>query len=380
MIITEDERYACMFLCHLKTTGLKSVKRLIHHYGSAVNAVNNILQNEKETRLLNENGIIKATTLEELKNEDYNRWYENINQKMLNYNIKASVIIDEDFPERLKEIPDCPLVLYYRGNLELTRTRNTIGSIGSRRPTSYGLMMAEEFCKELASRGITIVSGMAYGIDARSHRSAISSGGSTIAVLGGGVDICYPRTNFDIYTEMCSSQLVLSEYEPGREHLSMNFPQRNRIISGLSDTLLVVEAAQKSGTLITVDFGLEQGKTIYAIPGRATDLMSRGVNNLIKQGAMLVDSPMDIIMDMLGTHIVQDGVARDSNKSNKTRIKSLPANKQKILGMLGYEPVYIDELIRANDMKISETIHLLRELEDEGFIVCFEKSYYLLKV
>ena len=252
----------------------------------------------------------------------------------------------------------------------------------------------DQFSRGLSNKGIAIVSGMAYGVDGKAHRSCIEEKGKTIAVLGGGVDICYPRTNLDIYLEMCENQLVLSEYEPGEAHKTLHFPARNRIISGLADGVLVTEAALRSGTMITVDRALEQGRTVYAVPGRMTDLMSKGTNNLIKQGAILVDSTEDIVRDMLGieeskTKQTRKTSARQANSSNTTNEVSLakdsacnPSLNEKeksIIGMLGYEPVFIDDLIRSNGMNIGETLGTLRHLEGLGLIVSVENSYYVLK-
>ena len=274
-----------------------------------------------------------------------------------------------------------------RGRTELLDYENGLGVIGSRRPTHYGVTMADEFSKSLSRKGFTIISGMAMGIDAMAHQSALESGGNTIAVFGGGVDICYPQTNYDIFLEMCEKGLILSEYEPGEAHVSIHFPARNRIISGLSDAVLVVEAALRSGTLITADFALEQNKDVFAVPGRVTDMLSKGTNNLIKQGAILADSPADILIYMVGPDefYKSTGTKRDEAATEKSSQKVVdqpraPLNEKqkKLLSVLGFEPVFIDDLIRINDMNITDTLHQMKVLTDLGYVRVVEQSYYIL--
>ena len=372
---------ACLWLNHIKTFRFKDIYPLIEHFGGIVETYEFFTGGEDNLNMLVDAKCIKPQTKTEIMEIDMDYWLNNLNDDLERTGIRYSTYLDPSFPERLKCIQEYPLVLYYRGNLELAKSDHAIGIVGSRRPTFYGLNTAEEFAGELARKGIVVVSGMAYGIDSKSHQAAINVGGKTIAVLGGGVDICYPTVNFDIYQDMCENHLVLSEYEPGTQHVSKNFPTRNRIISGLSDGLLVVEAALRSGTLITADFALNQGKAIYAVPGRTSDILSKGSNNLIKQGAMLADSPVDIMVDMYGTEYT-----REKNKAKEIKpgkyeknVKNLTMIQKKLYTMLGYEPIYIDDLIRANDMKIGETIQEMNELCRQGFAECVEKCYYILK-
>lgn len=205
---------------------------------------------------------------------------------------KYTTIISDDYPKMLKQINCPPFVLYYHGNLDLVNQK-TIGVIGMRRPSRYGIKAAKFFVEELTKQNFVIVSGMALGIDAIAHQSAIDHQGSTIAVLGSGIDHCYPGSNLKLYENLIKNQLVLSEYPGALVPRKENFPRRNRIISGLSESILVIEANQKSGTMITVGHALDQGKDIFAIPGRIDD--ARGCNFLIQQGAKLVMNVQDII-------------------------------------------------------------------------------------
>ena len=195
---------------------------------------------------------------------------------------------------------DPPDILYVKGILskKLNIYNMNIGVVGARNASVYGRELASFFGRELAKEGINIISGLALGIDGMSHRGALYAGGYTVGVLGCGIDVIYPRENAELFFEMYKNGAVISEYGPGVIPNPGFFPIRNRIISGLSDGLLVVEARKKSGSLITADLALEQGKQVYAIPGRITDKSSECTNNLIRQGAMCVVSPKEIIEDL----------------------------------------------------------------------------------
>lgn len=201
------------------------------------------------------------------------------------------------YPEKLRHIPQPPNSLYLKGCMPPIN-EPLLGVVGTRRPTPYGRDMTKQFIKALSAAGIHIVSGLAAGIDTISHQSALEAKTYTMGVLGGGIDSIYPRENFNLYRRMYQFGGVLSEYNAGIPNLAGLFPERNRIISGMSDAILIIEAAEKSGSLITADHALEQGKEIYVIPGRITDSMSAGCNHLISQGAHLVTSPNDIIDDL----------------------------------------------------------------------------------
>ena len=373
----EKMRIAYIWLNHLTTFRTGDLKKLYKLFVDPIGIVENIYESAEVRNSLIESKVIKDTTGEEIKNQNIEEWYENHEKTCIYKNIKYKTPIDEDYPIRLSELKDMPLVIYYKGDLDITKEPHTIGVVGSRRPTFYGTMEVEEFVSELTARGIVIVSGMAYGIDSKAHKAAIDSGGKTIAVLGGGVDICYPQINIDLYQEISENHLIVSEYEPGTAHVSKHFPLRNRIISGLSDGLLLVEAALRSGTLITADYALEQGKSIYGIPGRASDVMSRGVNNIIKQGAALVDCPADIIKDIFNESFMPKSSVRGRKRDKN--LAGLSATEKSIIGILGYEPTFIDDIIRHNHMAIGETIHILDELCKKDLVTTVEKGYYILK-
>ena len=204
---------------------------------------------------------------------------------------------DEEFPEKLRQIKNPPEGIYVRGQLP-AEDKPTVAIIGARRCSTYGREMAEWFAGELAAAGVQVVSGMAAGVDGIAQRASLRAGGRSFGVLGCGTDICYPTDNRDLYETLQKRGGILSEYAPGTPPDAFHFPMRNRIISGISDAVLVVEAKERSGTLITVDFALEQGREVFVLPGRITDSLSAGCNRLLRQGAGIALSPKDIMEEM----------------------------------------------------------------------------------
>lgn len=215
-------------------------------------------------------------------------------EEMEEQEIRFAVYDDPEYPQKLRNLPDPPFGLYYYGRLP-SDTHPSAAIIGTRMASAYGRDQARVFAREIAREGVQIISGMAIGIDGIAGRGALDADGDTFAVLGCGVDICYPKENLDLYEALLERGGILSEYPPGSEPQKKMFPSRNRIISGLSDVVLVIEAREKSGTLITVDRALEYGIDVYALPGRVSDRNSRGCNELIRQGAGIATCPQDIL-------------------------------------------------------------------------------------
>ena len=227
---------------------------------------------------------------------------EKIADDLRQKNISYICLAEERFPERLRRIPDPPFGLYCRGRLpDEDDLQHAAAVIGARMASGYGREQARRFGFRLAARGITIVSGMARGVDGIAQKAALDAGGRSFAVLGCGVDLCYPDENQALYDRLLEAGGILSEFPPGTPPDSKNFPQRNRIISGLADLVLVIEARKRSGTQITVDMALEQGREVFALPGRVSDALSDGCNRLIRQGAWIATCPEDVLEYFYGT-------------------------------------------------------------------------------
>ena len=238
-------------------------------------------------------------------------------EKLEGYDIKAVTWHDPDYPARLKEIYDYPPVLYIRGSLQ-PEDEWCLAVVGTRRPTVYGKQVTEEIVTGLARNRITVVSGLAKGIDSMAHQSALEAGGRTIAVMGGGLDAIYPAENAGLARDVVKSGALLSEYHPGTRPRPENFPRRNRIMSGMSLGVLVVEAGETSGALITARLALEQNREVFAIPGSILSPASRGTNNLIQEGAKLVADYTDILEELNLTAVAEQLVMKEIIPSSET--------------------------------------------------------------
>jgi DNA processing protein len=299
-------------------------------------------------------------------------------QKMLETGAALITISDPSYPERLKEIYDPPIVLFARGRLELLQSV-MLGVVGTRRATAYGTAACERLATDLAHAGLTITSGMARGIDTAAHRSALDAGGDTIAVFGCGVDLVYPAENRKLASDIAQKGLLLSEFPMGGPAYPQNFPTRNRIISGMSVGVLVVEGAQYSGSAITAKMALEQQREVFAIPGNITSKMSWGPNLLIKQGAKLVQEWNDVIVELpaeVRRALVAKAQARSAAISLEPQDNQLPLDgsvgpaHKALLGHLKPDlPTHIDQLHETFDtLTSSEIIAALFDLELLGLI------------
>ncbi len=288
--------------------------------------------------------------------------------------IKKIGMSSGSYPANLKNIYDPPKQLYVNGNI-LEEDRNAVAIVGSRRASIYGLEMGEKLGYDLAARGITVVSGMAIGIDTAAHRGALKAKGRTIAVLGSGHNNIYPSQNRELYQEIARTGAVVTEYEDDMEPLRYNFPRRNRIISGLSLGVVIVEAARNSGALITADFAAEQGREVFAVPGKISSNTSSGTNELIKDGARLIQSVDDIFeeLSIKGTPSasgVRDEAARKAIASKtKTYIyNSLTDNERKIYKLLSDEPIYIDEILTKTGLDSSIALKTILGMQLKSLI------------
>lgn len=303
-------------------------------------------------------------------------------QKVWNYvtgsGISYTYCREPDFPQKFVDIPDPPFGIFYKGRLP-DGCVPAVALIGSRKCSEYGTYMAELFAAGFASAGVDVISGMALGIDGISQRAALKAGGSSFAVLGCGVDVVYPRANEPLYRQLQEKGGVLSEYPPRMEPRPALFPPRNRIISALADVVVVVEACEKSGTLITVDMALEQGKEVYALPGRCTDALSMGCNRLLRQGAMIAVSPDDIISDM---HWERQ-TSRHGRTERKLAVSKISETAKEIYAVLASLPVTQEEIVarlreNRSALSVPQICQGLVELELKGLAASQNRQYKLL--
>jgi DNA processing protein len=272
---------------------------------------------------------------------------------------RVNVLVCEDptYPSRLKEIYDYPPVLYVRGSLP-AEDETCLAIVGTRRPTVYGRQVTEEIVADLARSKITIVSGLARGIDSVAHRAALDAGGKTAAVFGSGLDIVYPAENAKLAQAVMENGALISEYPLGVKPKAENFPLRNRIMSGLSLGVLVVEAGEKSGALITAHQAVEQNREVFAIPGSILSPASQGTNRLIQEGAKLVRNYADILQELNLTIVVQQAEIKEFSPASEI--------ESAILNQLSSEPNHIDEICRHSALTMPEVSSTLAILELKG--------------
>lgn len=275
--------------------------------------------------------------------------------------IKWMSLYDENYPKLLAQIYDPPVILYYKGTIQASDEK-AIAVVGTRKMTGYGSVVTEQFTKDLVNAGLTIVSGLARGVDSQAHRITLKTGGRTLAILGGGLNYIFPPENTNLAEEIASGfGAVISEFPPDYPSLPGNFPSRNRIISGLSLAVLVTEAAQDSGSLITARQALEQGREVFAVPGPITSSLSKGPIDLIREGARPVSSAQEIL-DELGLDVVQSAKLKVQSETQ------LSEDEQKVLDCLGEESLHIDEVCRALNLPSSKVSANLLKMEITGLV------------
>jgi DNA processing protein len=292
--------------------------------------------------------------------------------------VNVITIKEDDYPVLLKNIYDPPPIIYYRGNfLDMVNNKKTLAVVGSRKATYYGRKIARDISLELASRGYTIISGLARGIDTKAHLGALEAGGKTVAVLGCGIDRIYPAENISIANKIIKNGAIITEFPVYTKPEKNNFPRRNRIISGLSMGTLVVEAAEKSGALITSDYSLDQGREVFAIPGSIHSFLSKGCHDLIKQGAKLVNSYQDIIEELETKDIYNKSSENCNKKDENINIEDLNEYEKHFLNYISADPLHIDEIANLTELspaQVNETLlslelkNIIREVEGKRYI------------
>lgn len=293
--------------------------------------------------------------------------------------ISLVTAFDPAYPAKLSEVYNPPYLLYYKGTLPGPE-EDLCAVVGSRECSGYGKKMAMELAGALAKNGIGVVSGMALGIDGFAHTGALEAGGRTYALLGCGVDVIYPKKHEDLYYQIIENGAVISELPPGQAPLRQNFPSRNRLISGLSSRVIVVEARERSGSLITADFALEQGRDVYAVPGRITDPMSAGTNRLIYEGANIILSKEQAVSDFLGLsadHVWprQNNVSDEHNSENSVD-NSLEKDERVVYSIFGFYPKNLEEACKETDYSPLSFLSIVMKLCDKGLLrEAFKNEY-----
>jgi DNA processing protein len=355
----DREQEAWLLLSQVNGIGSRYFQRLLAHFGLAETAL------QAPPSQLAELGIPRHT-IEQLQQVDREAISPTL-EWLAQPGHHVITLADTDYPSLLKQIDDPPPVLYLIGNGELLH-HPQLAIVGSRNPTPTGLSNAKVFARSLAAAGLCITSGLAIGIDGAAHEGALT-GGKTLAVLGTGPDRIYPASHHDLAHRIAEQGLLISEFPPGVQARAENFPRRNRIISGLSLGALVVEAASKSGSLITARLAIEQGRDVFAIPGSIHNPQARGCHALIRQGAKLVESAQDIIEElgaMLGSLAsgIDDATPPDQRLSRRLD----DPDYQTLLQALGYDPISIDELIARTGLNAEAVSSMLLLLELEGHV------------
>ncbi len=363
--MTEFEALVCLNM--VPEIGSIRLKKLLQFFGSP----QNILKAPQE-KLIAVYGIGEkiAAKIRALREKDLSEEFSQAKKEKIEIITQA----DAQYPENLKNIIDPPLVLYLKGKLK-PEDRISIGVVGSRRASFYGLNNAQNFGAQLAAYGFTVVSGMARGIDTAAHKGALRQPGRTIAVIGSGFNHLYPEENKALSEQIAENGAVVSEFSMNTLPFKQNFPQRNRTISGLSLGILVVEAAQNSGALITADFALEQGREVFALPGKVDSHTSFGTNALIQQGAKLVLSIDDILEEF--SFFIN---AHQQQKSKSRQIKEKQRKMPVVYDLISEEPIQLDELIEKSSLDVQNLSCLLLQLQLGRMIKQLPGKYFVRRL
>lgn len=325
----------------------------------------------KSDYLLNSKWINPDFIYKIVNNRD-KKFIEGILDSLNEKGISAKTVLDREYPKSLMNINDKPYVLYQKGNL-INNDNLSIGIVGARKSTPYGRWACEKFTKELVNMGVTIVSGLALGIDATAHKAALENNGRTIAILGNGLDETYPKRNSYLYESIVNSGAILTEFPLGTLPLAFNFPQRNRIIAGLSLCIIVIEAKEKSGSLITAHHALEQGKDIFALPGNINSIYSGGTNRLIKDGAIPLLDVEDILEEI---NVLKDSI--NLNKASKLDLSNLSDTEIKIVNIVKDGPIHCDMIAYQTRIPISTIASTLTILEMKGILSEISNQVFII--
>lgn len=336
-VTAENDILYAYWLANISGVGTKTIHQLYKYCGSAKNVYEMGARELSQLYGITEESAMRISDAKK-KWDLYGAW-----ERLVSRGISFVSLEQQGYPKRLRHLYDPPYGLYYIG--QLPPDTPSAGVVGARNCSSYGKKMALRIGKCLGSNGVCVISGLARGIDGYGHQGALEGGGKTYAVLGCGINIVYPPEHGALYEQIAAQGGILSEYPPDMPPSPGYFPMRNRIISGLSDALIIIEAKQKSGSLITADCALEQGKDVYAVPGRMTDPLSAGCNHLIRQGAGILLSPEEVVSEL--------GLLSEKNKLPLEKSQRLvyscldlhPKSMEEISGETGLDPVTLAQLL-----------------------------------
>lgn len=316
---------------------------------------------DKKSHLIS--GKIKETLRKAWDKDNIN----NIKKRLIDNNISTVVITDKKYPERLKYYDDSPYMLFYKGNIEKLNEGKCVAVVGSRNCTTYGINTTNIICEQMCYNNINLISGMARGIDTIAHSAFIKNNSYNCAVLGSGLDIIYPKENRKTYNNILENGCIISQFLPGTEPLAYNFPVRNKIIAGLCDVLIVVEAGMKSGSLITAGAALDQGKDVLAVPGNIFSPQSKGTNKLIKDGAYNFTEIEDLFA-LLKMKMKKKGHNKD---------QEMAPNEKFVYTHISNNPIHFDDVLRLTMIDIKQLYEVLFELQLKNEIISLSGNYYV---
>lgn len=351
-----SEVVSILRLLSVPKVGPRRVRLMVSRFGSA-----SAVFKASRSDLAEVEGIDEATVRAVLGKSDA-RFAEQEAERAARHGVRLMTLWDADYPELLRAAHDAPVLLYVKGPLDWSRF-NGIAVVGTRFPTSTGREVAERISEQLSMAGLTVVSGLARGVDTAAHRGALRGAGSTVAVTGSGVDIVYPPENRRLYLDILERGAVVSEFFMGAPPEASHFPKRNRIISGLCKAVLVVEAGEKSGALLTADIALEQNRDVFAVPGSVASPKSAGTNRLIQSGAKLVASVEDVLSEYPEIRRSRTPAAAAAGVVPSAETGLLSPAERTLWDGLSSEPEHIDRIASENRLAVSEALAMLLSME-----------------
>jgi len=353
------------FLTKVKNLGNKRIKSIISWFPDFPGFLKSGINELRKIEGIDSN-ISNEITLAKKNYTVFEKEFESVVSKAEQKKINIISILDEDYPENLKRTYDAPVILYYKGILD-PKDKYSLSIVGTRNPTEYGKYTCEKFTKQLSELGIPIVSGFARGIDSIVHKTCLKNGNLNYAVFGCGVDVIYPEENGKVYSELIEKGAVISEFPMGAKPDKVNFPRRNRIISGISLGTVVIESGIKGGSLLTAEIAIDQDKEVFAVPGYINSKQSEGTNELIKRGqAKLVTSIEDILNEIevkLKPILKKDFIEKEIKE-----ISNLNNIERQLFDVIEYEPLHIDKINQVTGLTISDCLVNLLSLEFKGLI------------